>query len=391
MSAGGIAASLSLCVWMGLILFRGGFWRADQRISSRVEHPSNWPEVVAVIPARNEAESIAETIRSLLRQSYPGRLSVVLVDDGSTDGTGEIARAAADGSSRRTVLSGRALPPGWTGKLWAVQQGVEEALRIAPEAEYLLLTDADIEHAPSNVRDLVAKAEVEQLSLVSLMVRLRCVSPWERLLIPAFVFFFQKLYPFPWVNSPARRMAAAAGGCMLVRRSSLTLAGGIEAISGALIDDCALARRLKRTGPIWLGLSADTRSLRRYDTLREIWGMVARTAFEQLGNSPFMLAVTVVAMVITYLIPPAAMVYGAVEGDATTAVAGLAAWLAMAFVYRPTLVLYGQPAWAAFGLPIAALIYTAMTVDSARRHWQGKGGAWKGRHYHHLDSTQGKR
>lgn len=391
MSAGGIAASLSLFVWVGLILLRGGFWRANQRISSRVDHPSKWPEVAAVIPARDEAGGVAQTVRSLLQQSYPGRFSIVLVDDGSTDGTADIARAAAEGSSRLTVVPGRDLPPGWTGKLWAVQRGVEEASRIAPEAEYLLLTDADIEHAPSNLRELVAKADAKRLSLVSLMVRLRCVSPWERLLIPAFVFFFQKLYPFPWVNHPRHRTAAAAGGCMLVRRSSLARAGGIEAIRGALIDDCALAREIKKVGPIWLGLSADTRSLRRYDTLWDIWGMVARTAFEQLGNSSVMLAVTVVAMVITYLIPPAAMVYGAMEGDATTAVAGLAAWLAMVFAYRPTLVLYGQPAWAAFGLPIAALIYTAMTVDSARRHWRGRGGAWKGRYHHHRDTNPGTR
>jgi len=243
------------------------------------------------------------------------------------------------------------------------------------------LTDADIEHDPGNVRRLVFKAEAEGRHLVSLMVKLRCESVWERLLIPAFVFFFQKLYPFPAVNDPHSRTAAAAGGCMLVRRETLAQAGGIDAIRSEVIDDCALARLIKKRGPIWLGLATRTRSLRAYDGLAEIWDMVARTAYVQLRHSVPALAGTVVGMAVIYLVPPLAFAVGTALRDGALAAAGLLAWLVMALAYGPTLALYGRSVAWAVALPAAAGLYTLMTVSSAYRHWRGRGAAWKGRHY----------
>lgn len=364
-----LLALLSLLAWGGLLLFRGGFWRADQRLNGASPDREHWPGVVAVIPARDEAPTIGLTVASLLGQDYPGEVRVVVVDDNSTDGT---ARAAG-ASDRLTVISGRPLEAGWTGKLWAQNQGLAEAARIMPEARYVLLTDADIEHDPANLRRLVDKAEWESLDLVSLMVRLRCESLWERLLIPAFVFFFQKLYPFRWVNDPEAGTAGAAGGCMLVRRTALERIGGLESIKGRLIDDCSLAARVKEGGAIWLGLAERTRSLRTYESLGKIWRMVARTAFIQLDHSVLALIGTVLAMAVIYLAPPVALFGGHP--------AGVAPWLLMALAYRPTLALYGRPAWEGLLLPLAALLYTLMTLDSARRHWMGKGGGWKGRTY----------
>ena len=364
-----VAAALSLIVWLVLVFFRGGFWRADQRLDPDTPEPGAWPAVVAVIPARNEAASIGRAVGSLLGQDYPGEFSVIVVDDDSDDGTA----AAAGVSDRLSVVSGKPLPSGWTGKLWAVHQGLEHT----GDAAFVLLTDADIEHPPQSLRRLVAKAEEGDLDLVSLMVRLRCETAWERLLIPAFVFFFQKLFPFPRVNDPDRPEAAAAGGCMLVRRAALERAGGIEAIRDRLIDDCALAAAIKPGGPIWLGLSGDVRSLRSYQRLGQIWTMVARTAYEQLRRSPLALAGTVIGMAVIYLVPPLAVV----GGDVVARACGLAAWLLMAAAYRPTLRLYGLPPWHGLLLPVAAFFYSLMTIDSARRHWRGQGGAWKGRSY----------
>ncbi|PIW27430.1 MAG: glycosyl transferase family 2 [Rhodospirillales bacterium CG15_BIG_FIL_POST_REV_8_21_14_020_66_15] len=379
-------ALLALAVWAGILFFRGRFWFADQHLSPAAKAASRdgWPAVVAVIPARDEADGIARTVASLLAQDYPGRLDVVVVDDNSADGTGALAQGAADAaaaSERFHLVAGKPLVEGWSGKLWAVHQGLEAAGQAAPNARYVLLTDADISHHAANLRRLVEKAEMEDRDLVSLMVRLNCETPWERLLIPAFVFFFQKLFPFPWVNDPTRRTAAAAGGCMLVRRAALGAAGGIQAIRGRLIDDCALAELLKARGSIWLGLTHETVSLRRYDTLSEIWRMVARTAYEQLGHSPLMLLGTVAGMTLLYLVPPVAAFWGLAAGDWRLAAAGAGGWLAMAIAYFPTLRLYGRPPWAGFALPAAALLYTLMTVDSARRHGQGRGGGWKGRTY----------
>ena len=385
-------AAVATIAWVYLLAFRGGFWRARPRLEDTRHEPraaapgpthaaTGWPAVVAVVPARNEAAVIGTSVRSILRQDYPGPLSVVLVDDRSADGTAEAARRAAGAqASRLDVVAAAALPPGWTGKMWAVRQGVARAEETAAP-EYLWLTDADIEHDRGELRRLVTVARAEGSDLVSVMVLLRCRSFWEKLLIPAFVFFFQKLYPFPWVNDPARPTAAAAGGSMLVRRRALEQAGGIESIRNALIDDCALARRIKGRGRVWLGLSRSTRSLRGYDGLAGIWDMVARSAYTQLRHSPALLAASLAGLAAAYLVPPAAAVYGVLAARPALAALGAAGWLLMAASYVPTLRLYGRPWPAALSLPVAGLLYCAMTADSARRHWRGRGGHWKGRAY----------
>jgi hopene-associated glycosyltransferase HpnB len=375
-------ALLSLIAWIWLIAFHGGFWRADQRLG-RPRAPASWPTVVAVVPARNEAAHVGEAIASLLAQDYPGDWRVILVDDASEDGTADAARSVAGASGRLTVIGGRPLEAGWTGKMWAVSQGLAAIERMASDAAYVLLTDADIAHDPGNLRRLVARAESEALDLVSLMVRLRCSTFWERLLIPAFVFFFQKLYPFPWANDPRSRTAAAAGGCMLVRHSALRRIGGVTAIRDAVIDDCALARAVKRDGRIWIGLAdaSGPRSLRGYDRLGGIWRMIARSAYVQLRHSPLLLAGAVAGMALLYLVPPAAVLAGAFAGDVPATGLGVAGWAAMWACYRPTLNDYGRPLAAGLALPLAAAFYLAMTVDSARRSRAGQGAAWKGRTY----------
>ena len=389
---GWIVTLLSLAFWVGVLALRGGFWRPgpflDDSPPAHSDH-SDWPGVVCVIPARNEEKTIGGTVESLLGQDYPGPVSVIVVDDNSDDGTGEAAKGAAGEPGRLIVFSGKPLEPGWSGKLWAVCQGLEAADEAdaaappgaSPGASYVLLTDADITHDPGCLRRLVAKAEGENLDLVSLMVRLRSESGWEKLLIPAFIFFFQKLYPFPWVNDPARKTAAAAGGCMLVRRRALLESGGVEAIRGRLIDDCALAAQIKARGPIWLGLTTRVRSARAYGSLGEIWNMVARTAFEQLGNSVFALIATVIVMFVAYLVPLLAS-FGLLGGGAPVIALGLLIWWGlMGVAYASTLKLYGLPwTWTAL-LPLAALLFILMTVSSAIRTWRGRGGGWKGRHY----------
>jgi hopene-associated glycosyltransferase HpnB len=385
-------AATAAITWAYLLAFRGGFWRAQPRLEEAANEPrpadrgstagsARWPAVVAVIPARNEAAVIGGSIQSILRQDYPGRLSVVVVDDRSEDGTAEAARAAAGAEPQRLdIVAASPLPAGWTGKTWAVHQGAARAEKTrAPE--YLWLTDADIEHDGRELRRLVTVARAEEADLVSVMVMLRCESFWEKLLIPAFVLFFQKLYPFAWVNDPVRPTAAAAGGSMLVRGIALRRAGGIEAIRNALIDDCALARNIKKEGRIWLGLARLTRSLRGYDGLRGIWDMVARTAYTQLRHSPVLLMLSLAGLAVAYLVPPAAAIYGGLAARPALAALGAAGWLLMAAAYLPTLRLYGRPWAAALSLPFACLLYCAMTGDSARRHWQGRGGAWKGRAY----------
>jgi hopene-associated glycosyltransferase HpnB len=373
---------LSLLIWMVLLVGWGQFWRSDQRLPEiGIKHLPIWPSVCAVVPARDEASLLPQTLRSLLLQDYPGRFQIILVDDQSSDGTADVARQTAaelGKSDRLRILSGQPLPVGWSGKLWAVEQGIQAA----PAPDYLLLTDADILHAPSNLRQLVSKASAEQLDLVSLMVLLRCTSFWERFLIPAFVFFFQKLYPFPWVNDPDRKTAAAAGGCILVKRQTLAAAGGIEIVRQALIDDCALGAAIKKSGGrIWLGLTETTRSLRPYPSLATIWTMVARTAFTQLGYSPFLLVGALVGMVLVYLVPPVAVIAGALIKNWPVVITGLVTWLLMSLAYWPTVRLYRlSPLWA-YSLPAIALLYNLMTLDSALRHWRGQGGAWKGRVY----------
>ena len=384
MSALAALSWFALAAWIWLLTARGGFWRADQRLSNKTPELVRWPEVVAVVPARNEAAVVGQGIASLLGQDYPGRFSVVLVDDGSDDGTADVARRAADSTgaaSHLCVLKGEPLPAGWSGKLWAVHQGLAEAGKIAPDAAYVLLTDADIVHATANLRRLVSQAESAQVHLVSLMVKLRCEAGWEKLLIPAFVFFFQKLYPFAWVNDEARPTAAAAGGCMLVREDALAGVGGVEGIRARLIDDCALAREIKAHGAIWLGLTDAAESLRPYARLSDIWRMVARSAFEQLNHSVLALAGTFLGMLVLYVVPPLAAVYGWAMGDAALALAGAAGWGLMAAAYGPTVRMYGLSPARTLTLPLAGALYALMTADSARRHWQGAGGAWKGRTY----------
>jgi hopene-associated glycosyltransferase HpnB len=373
-------AAASLAAWIYLLLFRGRFWRANQRLPADTGAVDPWPDVVAIVPARNEAPVIGAAVASLLQQDYAGEVRVIVVDDDSDDGTDSAARAAAaaiEAGGRLEIVSAPPLPPGWSGKLWAVHNGVAAAPAHHP---YLLLTDADIAHAPDAVKRLVAQAE-RGFDLVSLMVRLHCESFAERLLIPAFVFFFQKLYPFPWVNDRARRTAGAAGGCMLVRRSALERAGGIAAIKDALIDDCALAAAIKQRGPIWLGLAEKSASVRRYPCIGDVWRMVARTAYTQLRHSPTLLAGTVLGMALLYLVPPLALALCPFFGAWIAAALGAAAFALMLLAYRPTWQLYRGDDPALLRLPLAALLYTLMTVDSALRHRSGQGGAWKGRTY----------
>lgn len=376
-------AALSLLVWLYLVFGRRGFWRAAPRFEDQwPPPPAAWPEVVAIVPARNEAAHVATALGSLLAQDYPGRLTVILVDDHSEDGTRAIAERLPVARHRLLVIGAPPLPAGWSGKLWAVAAGLRRAGEAAPGAPYVLLTDADIAHAEDGLARLVAMAEAGRLDLVSVMVRLRCDSFWERLLIPPFVFFFRKLYPFAAVNDPRAPAAAAAGGCMLVRQAALAASGGIEAIRDRLIDDVALASAIKHRpggGRIWLGLSAATRSLRRYDRLAEIWAMVARTADTQLRHSLLLLLVTVIGLALVYLLPPLALALGAWERDPGLAGAGGLATGLMTLAYWPTLRLYECGLGRALTLPLAAAFYAAMTVDSALRHRRGVGGRWKGR------------
>jgi hopene-associated glycosyltransferase HpnB len=364
-------ALLAALVWAGLIFFHGRFWQAGPVLAPAV--PRRAPPVAIIVPARDEAESIAACLRSLLAQDYAGRFRVILVDDGSADGTGEIARGIDD--ARLTVLAGLPRPAGWSGKLWAVAQGVARAMEEAPE--FVLLTDADIVHDPRHLATLVAQAERRDLDLVSEMVALSCESLAEKALVPAFVFFFQLLYPFARVNDPLSATAAAAGGTILLRRRALGRIGGIEAVRGALIDDVALATAVKRGGRIWLGHSALARSIRPYPGAASIWRMIARTAFVQLRHSALLLAGTVAGMALVWLAPPAIALFG--HGAAR--LPALFAWLAGMGCYLPTLRRFGRsPLWA-LALPAIALFYTAATIGSAIDHWRGRGVVWKRRAY----------
>jgi hopene-associated glycosyltransferase HpnB len=373
-----LIALLSLATWLYLIAARGRFWLAAERDDWPVKPPPRWPTVVAVVPARDEAACVADSMASLLRQEYAGRLAVILVDDNSSDGTAEVAQRAAlaaGGADRLTVISGGPLPAGWTGKLWAVQQGLDAAEQDLPRPAYLLLTDADIAYAPDTLAWLAAKAEAERLVLTSLMAKLRCESPAERALIPAFIFFFQMLYPFAWVNRPGDATAAAAGGCMLVRSDALRAAGGIERIRGALIDDCALAQALKTQGPIWLGLTERVRSIRPYPQFDHIRHMVARSAYAQLRYSPILLTGCILGMALSYLAPPLLALFGSGLGRWL----GLAAWALMALTFQPTLRFYRVSPWWGLGLPAIAFAYMLFTLDSAWASARGRGGLWKGR------------
>lgn len=372
-------SGIGFAAWLYLLVARGGFWRADIRDEDSLPPaPGQWPSVAAIVPARNEADVIEKSLSSLLRQDYPNPLQVILVDDQSEDGTAEAARAAAEAlgaSSRLTILEGEPLPRGWTGKLWAMHQGVVCASAPPERPHYLLFTDADISYGAGVVRRLVARAEAGPLALTSLMVKLRCESLAERTLIPAFVFFFQMLYPFAWVNRRDSAMAAAAGGCMLVNLDALEASGGIQAIRTSLIDDCALGRSMKKQGPVWLGLTDSAHSLRPYPGFADIRRMVARSAYDQLNYSPLLLAGTVIGMLITYLLPPLFAIFG----TGLAQLLGFAAWALMTAAFLPIVRFYRlSPIWAV-ALPVIAALYMAFTVDSALQHWQGRGGLWKGR------------
>ncbi len=370
-----LVSSATLAAWCWLVLARCGFWRTDQRLrpatGTQPDSAEEWPAVAVVVPARNEADVLPSTLPTLLGQDYPGPCHVFLVDDGSDDGTPGVALevASVDGSEERlTVVAAEPRPQGWSGKVWALAQGVEASRTTV--SEYLLFTDADIAHPPDSLASLVRKARAETLNMVSLMAHLRVVTLWDRLLVPAFVYFFGKLYPFRWVNDPRRSTAAAAGGCMLVRRDALDRSGGLESISGALIDDCALARRIKSrsgpsTGKVWLGLSHEVMSVRAYETLRPMWDTVSRTAYAQLDFSAIRLAATVIGMLALYLAPPVAtaggilaLVLGRDVLGTWLAASGLGAWTLMAASYLPMLGWYRtSPAFAPL-LPVTAFLYT---------------------------------
>jgi hopene-associated glycosyltransferase HpnB len=364
-------ALLPVAIWLYLLAGRGMFWMMQDRDDrDQPPAPPAWPSVVAVVPARNEADVIAQTLASLLAQDYPGAFRVVLVDDQSDDGTAEAAREAS-GIDRVTVVSGAPRPAGWTGKLWAVRQGVSAA----GMPDYLWLTDADIAHAPDNLSRLVARAEANKFVLTSLMAKLHCQRWYERYLIPAFVFFFAMLYPFRWVNDPRKKTAAAAGGCMLVRREVLERAGDIGAIRSEIIDDCALARVLKTQGPIWLGLTERATSVRPYRGMADIRAMIARSAFAQLGYSSLALAGTVAGLIVVYAAPPLFALFAHDSAQAS----GILAWAAMALAFQPILNFYRlSPLWG-LALPLIGAVYAVFTFDSALQHWRGRGGMWKGR------------
>jgi hopene-associated glycosyltransferase HpnB len=373
-----VVGGLGAAAWVWLLVCHGRFWLADQRLPVPVE-PRRWPSVAVVVPARDEARVLPASLPTLLAQRYPGRARVILVDDNSRDGTAELARRlATEVGGVPLCTTGPGEPPdGWTGKLWALAHGVAEA----GDVDYLLFTDADIAHGPASLASLVAAATGGR-DLVSLMATLRTRTGWERLLVPAFVYFFAMLYPFRRVNRPTARTAAAAGGCVLVRREVLARAGGIAAVRGALIDDVAVARLVKRAGGrTWLGLAREVRSVRPYPRLADLWDMVARSAYTQLRHSPLLLAGTVLGLALVFLAPPVVTVAGALTGQAPVLLAGGVAWLAMSVSYVPTLRFYGRPLITAPLLPATALLYTAMTLDSARRHWTGRGATWKGRGY----------
>ncbi|MBQ1159255.1 glycosyltransferase [Streptomyces sp. A73] len=369
----------SLAAWAWLLMGQGLFWRTDVRMppSPADGEPASWPSVAVVVPARDEADVLPKTLPTLLAQDYPGHARILLVDDGSGDGTGalarELARDAPDGPPLTVLVPGEP-EPGWTGKLWAVRCGIEHARSGSSEPEFLLLTDADIAHGPNSLRRLVRGALGQRLDLVSQMARLRVRTGWERLIVPAFVYFFAQLYPFRWVNKPGARTAAAAGGCVLLRTRAAVRAGVPDSIRDAVIDDVALGRAVKRSGGrIWLGLADGVESVRPYAGLSPLWRMVSRSAYAQLLNNPLLLVGTVLGLLLVYVVPP-------VWACAGSPVAG-AAWLVMTLSYVPMLSYYRQPLWPAVLLPVTAVLYLAMTVDSAVQHYRGRGAAWKGRTY----------
>ncbi|NJQ03454.1 glycosyltransferase, partial [Streptomyces zingiberis] len=382
-------SAVSLAAWLWLLLGRGFYWRTDVRLPDRRD-PARWPAVAVVVPARDEADVLPDCLGSLLALDYPGPAEVFLVDDGSTDGTGDLARSLADHPPPRVGRSGLPLTvtspgepePGWTGKLWAVRHGVALARSRMPELEYLLLTDADIVHRRDSLRELVRAAHRDGPDLVSLLARLRVATTWERLTVPAFVYFFAQLYPFRRVNRPAARTAAAAGGCALLRDAAARRAGYPESVRGAVIDDVALAKAVRDSGgTLWLGLGDRVRSVRAYPRLRDVRAMVERSAYPQLRRNPLLLLGAVAGLLLLYAVPPAALVAGPVVGSHWVAGAGALAWALMAVSYLPVLRYYGQPSRASLLLPATAALYLVWTVGSAVRYRRGHGAPWKGRGY----------
>lgn len=383
-----VLAILALVIWIYLVAGHGSFWRTS-RYDDLASQPSSpaWPPIVAVVPARDEAASIGDCITSILQQPYPGDLSVILVDDQSTDGTGQLARDAASAigaADRLTVIDGRDLPPGWTGKLWAVKNGLDLVESRPSQPAYILLTDADIVYSGDVIMRLVARAQERGLVMVSIMAKLRCESFAERFLIPSFIFFFGMFYPFSWVGDRTRRTAAAAGGCILARWDALKAIGGIQSIRGALIDDCALGARLKTQGPIWLGFSSQVRSVRVSEDIATVGRMISRTAFAQLQYSILIVIGTILIMALAFQAPVAIALFG----HGWNRVLAALSWLLMALAFQPTLRYYGRsPIWGLF-LPVIAMAYMVFTINSAYQHVRGRGGLWKGRAQAQVSRTQ---
>jgi hopene-associated glycosyltransferase HpnB len=392
-----IASAVSAAAWVYLVTAHGGFWRTGQRLPPRrtattTAGHDQWPAVVAVVPARNEADSLPGTLPALLAQDYPGEFRVFLVDDGSDDGTGGVAaelgeKAARDGGAPLTIVDGRPRPDGWAGKVWAMAQGLAAAVD-ADSPAYVLFTDADIAWGPTALRDLVRAAEDDDRALVSQMALLRAETAWERVIVPAFVYFFAQLYPFKKVNDPKSQTRAAAGGCMLIAAEALEKAGGLEPMRGALIDDVALGTLLKKDGNrIWLGLATDIRSDRPYPSLGSLWHMIARSAYVQLRYNPLLLAGTLIGLLLLYAVPPAGVIAALIAAAAgatgaaaaVTGIAGLLGWALMTASYGPMLRFYRLSPLRAPALPLIALMYAAMTADSARRHYSGRAVSWRGR------------
>jgi hopene-associated glycosyltransferase HpnB len=404
----GIVCVVSLAAWVYLVAGHGGFWRTDHRLPAVAAEPAPgaWPDVVAVVPARNEADILPETLPTLLAQDYPGSFRVIVVDDGSDDGTGKLAaelgaKAAANNGAKLTVLPGQRRPDGWAGKVWAMSQGFTALERESSansehsadsehstnsEDGYVLFTDADIAWTPGALRRLVAAAEGDDRQLLSQMVLLRAAADWEKVVVPAFVYFFAQLYPFRRASDPRSKTAAGAGGCQLIRRSALAKAGGLEPIRGALIDDVSLATLLKRDGNrCWLGLTTEITSARPYPRLADLWQMITRSAYDQLRYSPLLLAGTIVGLLLLYAAPPAGALAGLIAaaagsagpGAALAGFAGLAGWALMTASYVPMLRLYRLSVLRAPSLPLIAILYAAMTADSARRHYAGRAVAWR--------------